>query len=77
MNGAYTPILIWAVNIMLGFIVALMGLLLKAHKDRDDERMKELRDEVERIRNRLHEWSGHIGWVEQKRREAESDKDKS
>jgi len=67
-NGANTTLLIWIVNILLGFIITLFGLLLKAHKERDDERIKELRDEVERIRDRLHEWSPHIGWVDQQRR---------
>jgi len=56
------------VNVLIGFVVALIGLLLKLHKEHDDERDRALQEEILRLRNTLHQWSPHIGWVDQQRR---------
>ena len=46
-NGSYVTILIWVVGGLLGLASALFGMLLKAHKERDDERLQEVKDEAE------------------------------
>jgi hypothetical protein len=53
MNGPLTSILLWVVNTLLVIVITLLGLLLKAHKERDDERIAELKAEIERIRKKV------------------------
>lgn len=48
MNGTFTNFLIWAVGGLLALVNVLMGLILKHHKEHDDERIKELREEYRR-----------------------------
>lgn len=33
-----------------------------------DNRIRENKREIDRMRARMHDWAGHIGWVEQRRR---------
>lgn len=64
MNGI-TPLFLWAVGGLLGLVNALLALVLKAHKDSDDERWSGMNSEIEKIRVRLHEFSGMVGKVDQ------------
>jgi len=41
------------------------------------EAVKRLEVEVNAIRNRLHEWAPHIGWIDQQRRWGDDDKERS
>jgi cadmium resistance protein CadD (predicted permease) len=68
MNGHLLPILLTIIGGLLGLVQILFGIILKLHKDHDDERMRELKEEIDRMRKTLHEWSPHIGWVDQQRR---------
>lgn len=74
MNGHVTNALIMVIGVLLGLVQLLFSLVLKAHKDRDDERMAELHAEVLRLRNRLHDLTSSVGKVDQWQRFHDEDK---
>ena len=65
MNGHLTPFLLSVIAGLLGMVNILFGLLLKSHKDSDDERWKLLSEEIGRLRSRIHDMSGRVGKVDQ------------
>lgn len=64
-NGGVNPILMWLISGLLGLVNVLLGLVLKAHKDSDDERHTTIAYEVNQFRTRLHDLSGTIGKIDQ------------
>lgn len=76
MNGQSVNILLTIIAGLLGLVNVLFGLLLKTHKDQDDERWRELknshteaweevRSEIVRLRTRVHDLSASVGKVDQ------------
>ena len=55
MNGSYTAVLLWVINILLGIVIGLIGLILRQHKDHDDERIMEMKATIEHIRQQLEQ----------------------
>ena len=55
MNGGAAGIMLWAVNALLGIVILLIGFIVRLHSKNDDERYKELRQELLRVRDRLHD----------------------
>ena len=54
MNGYLAQTLMWAINALLGLVVILMSAILKAHKERDDERHADSNAEIKRLRDKMH-----------------------
>jgi hypothetical protein len=73
MNGFSTTILLSVIGGLITLANVLFGLVLKAHKDRDDERWAEMNAEMLRLRNRFHEIAGIIGKVDQWQRFRDED----
>ena len=74
LNGSYVTVLLSAIFGLLGLVQLLFGLVLKAHKDRDDERLAELNAEILRIRNHVHALTATVGKVDQWQRFNDEDK---
>ena len=65
MNGHLTPFLLSVIAGLLGMVNLLFGLVLKAHKDVDDERWKGMTEEIAKLRARVHDMAGRVGKVDQ------------
>lgn len=74
MNGTSTAFLLSIIAGLLGLVNLLFGLVLKAHKDSDDERWKQLNEELGRLRARVHDMAGLVGKVDQWQRFHDEDK---
>lgn len=53
MNGHVANALILIIGALLGLVQVLFGLVLKAHKERDDERIAQIQAEILRLRDKL------------------------
>ena len=58
MNGYASGLVFWALNILVGLVAALIGVILKMHLNSDDEHREEMKEEIERLRDRLHKIEG-------------------
>lgn len=72
-NGSLTPLLLWLVGGLLSLVNALLWLVLKAHKDSDDERWKGMIVEIGKLRTRLHDFAGQVGKIDQWQRFYDND----
>lgn len=73
-NGSTTGIILSAIGGLLTLVNVLFGLILKAHKDSDDERYVRISHEVNQLRQRLHDLSATVGKVDQYQRFHDEDK---
>lgn len=64
MNGVPVSILLWAVNFLLGIVLVLIGVILRMHQKADEEHRQRADAEIERLRQRFHDFSMKVGRVE-------------
>jgi len=55
MNGNFTVSVLWIVNFLLFVVMGLIGFIVNLHLKSDSEHRKEVWDELQRHRNRLHD----------------------
>jgi uncharacterized membrane protein len=67
MNGATVPFLVWVVNGLLGLVILLLGVIVRMHQQSDEDHRKRMDREINMLRNRIHDWSSNIGWIESER----------
>lgn len=64
MNGNTLPFLLWAVNGLLGLVIALLGYILRMHKDSDEEHRQRFDREIDTLRVRGHDLSAKVAALE-------------
>ena len=66
MNG-FSNILVWILGGLFGLSSGLISFIVHLHIKSDDERYRRLNEELGKLRDRMHEWAPHIGWVDVQR----------
>ena len=64
MNGNTVPLLLWAVNGLLGVVIMLLGYVLRLHKDSDEENRQRFDREIDTLRVRGHDLSAKVAALE-------------
>ena len=59
--------LAWAINLLLGLVIALVGIVLKQHATSDKEHRERIDGEISLIRKRIHDMQNTL--AEAKHRE--------
>ena len=63
MNGNAVPPLLWIVNLLVGLVIALIGVILRMHAAGDAEHRRRYDTELEKLRQRMHDAESQIaGW---------------
>jgi hypothetical protein len=73
-NGYISGIILSAIGGLLTLVNVLLGLVLKAHKDSDDERYSQAAHEINQLRQRLHDLSATVGKIDKWQRFQDDDK---
>ncbi len=60
MNGNFSAVIGWVVTGLFSVVSALLGLLLSAHKQMDDERYRLAMDEIKGLRESVHRLQGEM-----------------
>ena len=73
-NGAQIQFLLWAVNFLLGLVVAMFGVMLKMHRDSDLEARAKQDEEITLLRSRAHDLSNRVSELLARARWQDEDK---
>ena len=73
MNGGSAGVLLWAVNILLGMVIALIGVIMRMHTQSDDEHRNRLDKEIGLLRQRLHDIANRFSEIQTRQRWADED----
>jgi hypothetical protein len=69
---------LWIAGVFLAAVQGLLSLSFRLYKEANEkaraedkalyeERLKRIDGELKTLRERMHDWAPHIGWVEQER----------
>lgn len=53
MNGSLNPVLWWVIQGLIGLVIGLIGLVLRSHNERDEERHKNMASDVKELQAKL------------------------
>lgn len=74
MEGAALKVLVGVLGALLSLSVALIGIILRQHEKSDEEHRARLEKEIERMRQRIHDYGGMIVDLQAKYRLTKAEK---